>query len=85
MTPAIKDTRGWASIELGRGYFEMAFIFRYYVKNTPAAVVCAVICRLYFMGMNYLAQKVHNIFLRPLVAQHEWNLLVAYGRKHKII
>jgi len=80
----MKDTRH-AQLDLARGYHDMSFIFRHYVRNQPAARRALLISWVYSLGFNVLAQTLHNSLLRPVVQAHEWQLLTAYGKKHKII
>jgi hypothetical protein len=83
-TDYMKDIRH-AQLDLARGYHDMSFIFRHYVRNQPAARRALLISWVYSLGFNGLAQVLHNSLLRPVVQTHEWQLLTAYGKKYGII
>jgi len=80
----VKDRRH-AQLELARGYHDMSYIFKHYVRNPVAARRAMLISWVYCLGFSGLAQTLHNTLLRPVVENHEWQLLTAYGKKHHII
>ncbi len=83
-SPYLQDPRR-SSVELSRCYYQMGYVFKHHVKNNRAAAVCAPISWLYFIGWHQLGQILHNVALRPCVRPAEWDLLIMYGRKIKII
>ena len=79
------NNRRHSSLLLARGYHDMSYIFRHYVRNVSAARYSLLISWAYSLGLDGLAQSLHSNLLRPVVRRHEWALLTAYGKKHGVI